>query len=166
MFLKSVVEIKLIIHTFYELKKNNHRCHLISFFCQTKYQLTAGSGHCDVSVIIVFYFAEFCSRPSLLFTCCFRRMLLEPVPQEFYVCFHDSVAEVPVEMAFRLSFGLDLWSSPIWSVKMMGHTNYHSQEDCWGLWKAPERKKFGDFMLVVPVPLGSCKRERSRVWIL
>lgn len=35
-----------------------------------------------------------------------RRMLLEPVPQEFYVCFHDSVAEVPVEMAFRLSFGL------------------------------------------------------------
>lgn len=36
----------------------------------------------------------------------FRRMLLEPVPQEFYVCFHDSVAEVPVEMAFRLSFGL------------------------------------------------------------
>lgn len=38
----------------------------------------------------------------------FRRMLLEPVPQEFYVCFHDSVAEVPVEMAFRLSFGLTL----------------------------------------------------------
>lgn len=36
-------------------------------------------------------------------------MLLEPVPQEFYVCFHDSVAEVPVEMAFRLSFGLALW---------------------------------------------------------
>ncbi|XP_058479567.1 protein inturned isoform X1 [Solea solea] len=36
------------------------------------------------------------------------RMLLEPVPQEFYVCFHDSVAEVPVEMAFRLSFGLAL----------------------------------------------------------
>lgn len=34
------------------------------------------------------------------------RMLLEPVPQEFYVCFHDSVAEAPVEMAFRLSFGL------------------------------------------------------------
>ncbi|PWA28908.1 hypothetical protein CCH79_00012845 [Gambusia affinis] len=32
------------------------------------------------------------------------RMLLEPVPQEFYVCFHDSVPEVPVEMAFRLSF--------------------------------------------------------------
>ncbi|XP_062305066.1 protein inturned isoform X1 [Osmerus eperlanus] len=36
------------------------------------------------------------------------RMLLEPVPQEFYVCFHDSVAEIPVEMAFRLSFGLAL----------------------------------------------------------
>ncbi|XP_055012484.1 protein inturned [Boleophthalmus pectinirostris] len=36
------------------------------------------------------------------------RMLLEPVPQEFYVCFHDSVPEVPVEMAFRLSFGLNL----------------------------------------------------------
>lgn len=36
------------------------------------------------------------------------RMLLEPVPQEFYVCFHDSVPEIPVEMAFRLSFGLSL----------------------------------------------------------
>ncbi|KAL0970138.1 hypothetical protein UPYG_G00237640 [Umbra pygmaea] len=36
------------------------------------------------------------------------RMLLEPIPQEFYVCFHDSVQEVPVEMAFRLSFGLAL----------------------------------------------------------
>ncbi|XP_028973239.2 protein inturned isoform X2 [Esox lucius] len=36
------------------------------------------------------------------------RMLLEPIPQEFYVCFHDSVSEVPVEMAFRLSFGLAL----------------------------------------------------------
>ncbi|XP_017327184.2 protein inturned isoform X2 [Ictalurus punctatus] len=34
------------------------------------------------------------------------RMVLEPVPQEFYVCFHDSISEVPVEMAFRLSFGL------------------------------------------------------------
>nr|XP_061810835.1 protein inturned-like [Nerophis lumbriciformis] len=34
------------------------------------------------------------------------RLLLEPVPQEFYVCFHESVPEVPVEMAFRLSFGL------------------------------------------------------------
>ncbi|CAL8242030.1 unnamed protein product [Merluccius merluccius] len=36
------------------------------------------------------------------------RMLLEPIPQEFYVCFHDSVPEVPVELAFRLSFGLAL----------------------------------------------------------
>ncbi|XP_062849439.1 protein inturned [Trichomycterus rosablanca] len=36
------------------------------------------------------------------------RMVLEPVPQEFYVCFHDSVPEVPVEMAFRLSFGLTM----------------------------------------------------------
>uniref|UniRef100_A0A8C6URD6 Inturned planar cell polarity effector homolog n=1 Tax=Neogobius melanostomus TaxID=47308 RepID=A0A8C6URD6_9GOBI len=36
------------------------------------------------------------------------RMLLEPVPQEFYVCFHDSVPEIPVEMAFKLSFGLSL----------------------------------------------------------
>ncbi|TRY93532.1 hypothetical protein DNTS_022859 [Danionella cerebrum] len=34
------------------------------------------------------------------------RMLLEPVPQEFYVCFHDSVPELPLEMAFRLSFAL------------------------------------------------------------
>ncbi|XP_046707294.1 protein inturned isoform X3 [Silurus meridionalis] len=34
------------------------------------------------------------------------RMVQEPVPQEFYVCFHDSIPEVPVEMAFRLSFGL------------------------------------------------------------
>uniref|UniRef100_A0A8C4SFI2 Protein inturned n=1 Tax=Erpetoichthys calabaricus TaxID=27687 RepID=A0A8C4SFI2_ERPCA len=34
------------------------------------------------------------------------RLFLEPVPQEFYVCFHDSVAEFPVELAFRLSFGV------------------------------------------------------------
>nr|XP_061816543.1 protein inturned-like isoform X1 [Nerophis lumbriciformis] len=34
------------------------------------------------------------------------RFLLEPIPQEFYVCFHDSVPEVPVEMAFKLCFGL------------------------------------------------------------
>ncbi|XP_077399587.1 protein inturned isoform X2 [Vanacampus margaritifer] len=34
------------------------------------------------------------------------RLLLEPVPQEFYVCFHDSVSDLPVEMAFRLSFAL------------------------------------------------------------
>ncbi|KAK6493907.1 protein inturned isoform X1 [Huso huso] len=34
------------------------------------------------------------------------RLFLDPVPQEFYVCFHDSVAEIPVELAFKLSFGL------------------------------------------------------------
>ncbi|XP_077444304.1 protein inturned [Stigmatopora argus] len=34
------------------------------------------------------------------------RLLLEPVPQEFFVCFHESVPEIPVEMAFRLSYGL------------------------------------------------------------
>lgn len=36
----------------------------------------------------------------------FRRLFLHPKPQEFYVCFHDSVAEVAVELAFKLSFGL------------------------------------------------------------
>uniref|UniRef100_A0A3Q2Y9B1 Protein inturned n=1 Tax=Hippocampus comes TaxID=109280 RepID=A0A3Q2Y9B1_HIPCM len=34
------------------------------------------------------------------------RLLPEPVPQEVYVCFHDSVPPAPVETAFRLSFGL------------------------------------------------------------
>ncbi|XP_072112244.1 protein inturned isoform X3 [Mobula birostris] len=34
------------------------------------------------------------------------RLLLDLHPQEFYVCFHDSVSEVAVELAFRLSFGL------------------------------------------------------------
>ncbi|XP_048392327.1 protein inturned isoform X1 [Stegostoma tigrinum] len=34
------------------------------------------------------------------------RLLLEPHPQEFYVCFHDSVMEIAVELAFKLSFGL------------------------------------------------------------
>uniref|UniRef100_A0A3B4ZWF6 Protein inturned n=1 Tax=Stegastes partitus TaxID=144197 RepID=A0A3B4ZWF6_9TELE len=43
-------------------------------------------------------------KPAPTMTYWVIRMLLEPVPQEFYVCFHDSVAEVPVEMAFRLSF--------------------------------------------------------------
>lgn len=55
-----------------------------------------------------FFFPAFCFKCSQLQMLPFRRMLLEPVPQEFYVCFHDSVAEVPVEMAFRLSFGLAL----------------------------------------------------------
>ncbi|KAG8592798.1 hypothetical protein GDO81_000629 [Engystomops pustulosus] len=36
------------------------------------------------------------------------RLFLQPQPQEFYVCFHDSVAEVAVELAFKLSFGMPL----------------------------------------------------------
>ncbi|XP_020844230.1 protein inturned isoform X2 [Phascolarctos cinereus] len=34
------------------------------------------------------------------------RLFLEPKPQELYVCFHDSVTEIAVELAFKLSFGL------------------------------------------------------------
>uniref|UniRef100_UPI00398F346E protein inturned isoform X2 n=1 Tax=Pristiophorus japonicus TaxID=55135 RepID=UPI00398F346E len=34
------------------------------------------------------------------------RLFIDPHPQELYVCFHDSVTEVAVELAFRLSFGL------------------------------------------------------------
>uniref|UniRef100_A0A8C0U1T3 Protein inturned n=1 Tax=Cyanistes caeruleus TaxID=156563 RepID=A0A8C0U1T3_CYACU len=34
------------------------------------------------------------------------RLILHPKPQEFYVCFHDSVTEAAVELAFKLSFGL------------------------------------------------------------
>ncbi|XP_074849433.1 protein inturned isoform X2 [Carettochelys insculpta] len=34
------------------------------------------------------------------------RLFLHPKPREFYVCFHDSVTEVAVELAFKLSFGL------------------------------------------------------------
>uniref|UniRef100_A0A8D0GXA5 Protein inturned n=1 Tax=Sphenodon punctatus TaxID=8508 RepID=A0A8D0GXA5_SPHPU len=34
------------------------------------------------------------------------RLFLDPKPHEFYVCFHDSVPEVAVELAFKLCFGL------------------------------------------------------------
>ncbi|XP_053920688.1 protein inturned isoform X1 [Cuculus canorus] len=34
------------------------------------------------------------------------RLILHPTPQECYVCFHDSVTEAVVELAFKLSFGL------------------------------------------------------------
>ncbi|XP_033016057.1 protein inturned isoform X5 [Lacerta agilis] len=36
------------------------------------------------------------------------RLFIDPMPREFYVCFHDSVTEVAVELAFKLSFGLAL----------------------------------------------------------
>ncbi|XP_075471678.1 protein inturned isoform X2 [Ascaphus truei] len=36
------------------------------------------------------------------------RLFMHPQPQEFYVCFHDSVTEVAVELAFKLSFGIPL----------------------------------------------------------
>uniref|UniRef100_A0A7N4PGL7 Protein inturned n=1 Tax=Sarcophilus harrisii TaxID=9305 RepID=A0A7N4PGL7_SARHA len=34
------------------------------------------------------------------------RLFLKPKPQELYVCFHDSVTEIAIELAFKLSFGL------------------------------------------------------------
>ncbi|NWH30029.1 INTU protein, partial [Chloropsis hardwickii] len=34
------------------------------------------------------------------------RLILHPKPQECYVCFHDSVTEAAVELAFKLSFGV------------------------------------------------------------
>lgn len=61
-----------------------------------------------VNGLTIWYYTDNSLRMKRFFFLSFRRMLLEPVPQEFYVCFHDSVAEVPVEMAFRLSFGLAL----------------------------------------------------------
>ncbi|XP_012590287.1 PREDICTED: protein inturned [Condylura cristata] len=36
------------------------------------------------------------------------RLFLRPQVQELYVCFHDSVTEVAIEMAFKLFFGLTL----------------------------------------------------------
>ncbi|XP_028923065.1 protein inturned [Ornithorhynchus anatinus] len=36
------------------------------------------------------------------------RLLRHPEPQELYVCFHESVPEIAVELAFKLSFGLTL----------------------------------------------------------
>ncbi|KAL1777598.1 inturned isoform X2 [Sigmodon hispidus] len=36
------------------------------------------------------------------------RLFLHPKPQELYVCFHDSVPEIAIEMAFKLFFGLTL----------------------------------------------------------
>ncbi|KAM4707342.1 protein inturned isoform 2-T2 [Discoglossus pictus] len=36
------------------------------------------------------------------------RLFMHPHPQELYVCFHDSVTELAVELAFKLSFGMPL----------------------------------------------------------
>ncbi|XP_037686550.1 protein inturned isoform X2 [Choloepus didactylus] len=36
------------------------------------------------------------------------RLFLHPKPQELYVCFHDSVSEIAIELAFKLFFGLTL----------------------------------------------------------
>ncbi|KAM6220419.1 protein inturned isoform 2-T2 [Rhynchocyon petersi] len=36
------------------------------------------------------------------------RLFLHPKPQELYVCFHDSVTEIAIELAFKLFFGLTL----------------------------------------------------------
>ncbi|NP_001089157.1 protein inturned [Xenopus laevis] len=36
------------------------------------------------------------------------RLFMHPQPQELYVCFHDSVTEISVELAFKLSFGIPL----------------------------------------------------------
>nr|BAG53888.1 unnamed protein product [Homo sapiens] len=36
------------------------------------------------------------------------RLFLHPKPQELYVCFHDSVTEIAIEIAFKLFFGLTL----------------------------------------------------------
>ncbi|KAM5255494.1 protein inturned isoform 2-T2 [Ctenodactylus gundi] len=36
------------------------------------------------------------------------RLFTHPKPQELYVCFHDSVTEIAIEMAFKLFFGLTL----------------------------------------------------------
>ncbi|XP_076996195.1 protein inturned isoform X2 [Tamandua tetradactyla] len=36
------------------------------------------------------------------------RLFLHPKPQELYVCFHDSVKEIAIELAFKLFFGLTL----------------------------------------------------------
>eukprot|EP00079_Xenopus_tropicalis_P020264 XP_012811015.1 PREDICTED: protein inturned isoform X2 [Xenopus tropicalis] len=36
------------------------------------------------------------------------RLFMQPQPQELYVCFHDSVTEISVELAFKLSFGMPL----------------------------------------------------------
>ncbi|XP_030884436.1 protein inturned isoform X3 [Leptonychotes weddellii] len=37
-----------------------------------------------------------------------KRLFLHPKLQELYVCFHDSVTEIAIEMAFKLFFGLTL----------------------------------------------------------
>lgn len=47
------------------------------------------------------------SEMTMFFSFC-RRLFLHPKPQELYVCFHDSVTEIAIEMAFKLFFGLTL----------------------------------------------------------
>ncbi|NXX12616.1 INTU protein, partial [Podargus strigoides] len=44
--------------------------------------------------------------PPTMNYCTVGRLILHPKPQECYVCFHDSVTEAAVELAFKLSFGL------------------------------------------------------------
>lgn len=46
--------------------------------------------------------------PPVMAYCIVGRLFLHPKLQELYVCFHDSVTEIAIEMVFKLFFGLIL----------------------------------------------------------
>ncbi|XP_063776380.1 protein inturned isoform X2 [Pseudophryne corroboree] len=121
---KEVEELSGAIHP--QLIKNFHRCCLSirSVFQQTLMEEKQNISKADVC-------REFAGlgpvkEHGILFECspenwtdqkksppkmsywAIGRLFLQPQPQEFYVCFHDSVTELAVELAFKLSFGMPL----------------------------------------------------------
>ncbi|XP_063316141.1 protein inturned isoform X1 [Pelobates fuscus] len=109
-----------------QLIKNFHRCCLsIRSVFQQSLEKKQNSGS-DSKVCAEFVGLGLIKEHGVLFECCpenwtdqkkspptmsywvIGRLFLHPQPQELYVCFHDSVTEVAVEMAFKLSFGMPL----------------------------------------------------------
>ncbi|XP_061441064.1 protein inturned isoform X2 [Rhineura floridana] len=124
----EVAQLSGTIHP--QLVKNFYRCCLSirSIFQQTmmkETKKTAGSGRCSESQKANSGFHQV-KEHGVLFECSpdnwtdqkkppptimywvVGRLFVDPKPREFYVCFHDSVTEVAVELAFKLSFGLAL----------------------------------------------------------
>nr|XP_033794728.1 protein inturned isoform X2 [Geotrypetes seraphini]XP_033794737.1 protein inturned isoform X2 [Geotrypetes seraphini]XP_033794747.1 protein inturned isoform X2 [Geotrypetes seraphini] len=125
---KEVAQLSGSIHP--QLIKNFHRCCLSirSVFQQTLYEKKMNYLDADTSSELKKTDSGLgpVKEHGVLFECCpgnwtdqkksppkmtywvVGRLFLEPQPQEFYVCFHDSVTEVAVELAFKLSYGIAL----------------------------------------------------------
>ncbi|XP_030047616.1 protein inturned isoform X2 [Microcaecilia unicolor] len=123
---KEVAQLSGSIHP--QLIKNFHRCCLSirSVFQQTVFDKKKNNLDADTSSELRETGSGLgpVKEHGVLFECCpenwtdqkksppkmtywvVGRLFLQPQPQEFYVCFHDSVTEVAVELAFKLSYGL------------------------------------------------------------